>query len=149
MSPLARRTRGTTRMQRRSGATTRHTAPARGGSGQNPFSPPRRGAGRTRGRGRGASTGLAPVLGIMSLGGFGLYILTVAIMVSLLMNGNFAGFAQHAGAFLVGVCMIFVGLALGIAGCLARGSKVLPLIGLLLNGLPFVWSLVSLIAQGG
>lgn len=148
MSPLARRTRGTTRMQRRSGGTTRHTAPARS-SGHNPFAPPRRGGGRQRGRGRAAPSGLAPTLGIMSLAGFGLYILTVAIMVSLLMNGNFAGFAQHVGYFLVGVCMIFVGLALGIAGCLARGSKVLPIIGLLVNGLPFVFSIVQIVARGG
>lgn len=89
------------------------------------------------------------MLGIFSLGGFGLYILTVAIMVSLVFNGNLESLAQNMGYFIVGGLMIFVGLALGIAGCLARGSKVLPLIGLLLNGLPFVWSIVRLMARGG
>ena len=41
---------------------------------------------------------------------------------------------------LFGVMMIFAGLGCGIVGCLVRGPKTLAITGLVLNGLPFLFS---------
>jgi|GEM_PF-6996634 len=133
---------GTSRLDRGAAPGTRRVA-----RNANPYAAP---AGNHRRRGRSAAVGgLAATLGWLSIAAFGIYVITMAIMFSVLARGDFAGLVNNAGYFAVGVMMIFVGLALGIAGCMARGKRWVPLVGLLLNGIPFILSLLSKIASHG
>jgi len=103
---------------------------------------------RRRGRSA-AGGGLAATLGWLSIAAFGIYIVTIAIAISVIASGDFASLANNLVFFVIGGLMIFVGLVLGIAGCMARGKHWVPLIGLLLNGIPFIISLANKIANHG
>jgi uncharacterized membrane protein YwzB len=129
-------------------AATRGTAPLRRHTAAQRDTNPYRAPTVSRGR-RGATSqgGTAALFGWLSIGAFVIYVLTIAVMVGVLARGNFEAFAHHAGAFMIGVLMIFVGLALGIVGSLMRGPKTLAITGLVLNGLPFIFSLLRMLGH--